>query len=1303
MPLLTFRTLYWKAYEVENNPVEIFTSGLTENNETVFAKIINFRPHVYIQLPTNRKIDWRDKYLNLYEHICKSMHNNKPVQCEYVTSMKMLCQQVPVQALKLYFNNDRATRFVSYMLGRNMYIPCVGLFEPNEFLIHENNIETLIKFFTAANICPTDWIQVNGKLENFSHCQYSIVVDWKDVAYKEMPLYIKPDPYIASFDIETYSENHNSKMPDPKNDANEIIQIAVTFTRKREEQYYERYLLSQNKCPDINNCIVMNFKSERNLIVGFIRLLQNKDPDILVGYNIIKFDWLYIIERAEKLGIVDVVKSYSRLKELESPIIVEDWFSKAKGDQNFQYLSPYGVLNIDILIDVQDNFKLAMYNLDFVSRELLGDAKEDVTYKQLFKIWRILTLVNNKTAANEIKTLVNRELRNEKNTVIKSLVRTINESTQDNIYSNMLLLLKRIGEYNIQDTILPLKIMYQYNILESLEASSNIFRVPVDFLQIRGQQIKVISQLYHRINSKYIFNLYKKSDEYSKYKGAIVIDGKPGLYKNVGVMDFMSLYPTIIISENIDYTTYVTDPSIPDSDCNISEWEEHQNCEHDTTHVKELNRRNDNDQAKYDKEEARLQSLRDKLASATNDIVRANTQAALDELTTKINESRERRANIQTNYNKKSGEKRICAHHRYRFLKRDVNGPGVLPSLLENLLTRRKEVKREIYKYSIALKDYVKQLINDTCTNDTEYLKSLISKPSSVTPSELNKISNEVEKHESLYTSKFKEYRVILTALDKKQLAIKISANSMYGIMGASQGYLPLLEGAMTVTAKGRQHIMNTIKIIQDKYSNAELVYGDTDSCMFIFKGETIERSFDLCEEASKLVTSMLPKPMELEFETMYSKYMFIRKKLYIAISSNRHGEVIGITNKGVITKRRDSFEFLRHVYNTVVDMVFNERSYNDIIYFIYDEVRRMFSGVVPDEHFLIHVGIKDHEKYANQNILQVSLANKLVSRGESVPANSRLEYVILRSTKKNARKGEKVEDFTYYKENKQDLGKKIDYADYFENRLIKTLNKVLNIKRRYDIERLGVKLGVHTQDLYQLSARNIYRLLNTDSTELNCELKELKLIRYKGKDISIADYLIQKAKSTDSDMRRSKLVTKLRLTRDYDLFDHNLLQELLNNHRAYEQVVNHIKRDTYAVIWGKNAVTTTKPKPKPTIELAEGVDAEMVKLVPKFISLNITQLREYCKQRNINIKGITRKNDIITTIIKYESKNTQHNNDTQCDDDTRHNNNTQCDEVIDITNMTVPQLRALAKRHNVKIPSKCRKQEIIELLTQNN
>jgi DNA polymerase delta subunit 1 len=79
--------------------------------------------------------------------------------------------------------------------------------------------------------------------------------------------------------------------------------------------------------------------------------------------------------------------------------------------------------------------------------------------------------------------------------------------------------------------------------------------------------------------------------------------------------------------------------------------------------------------------------------------------------------------------------------------------------------------------------------------------------------------------------------------LDGRQLALKVSANSVYGFTGATVGKMCCLPISGTVTAYGRTMIEHTVAVVQRHYTIANgyeadchVVYGDTDSVMVNFK-----------------------------------------------------------------------------------------------------------------------------------------------------------------------------------------------------------------------------------------------------------------------------------------------------------------------------------------------------------------------------------------------------------------------------------------------------------------------------------
>jgi DNA polymerase delta subunit 1 len=107
---------------------------------------------------------------------------------------------------------------------------------------------------------------------------------------------------------------------------------------------------------------------------------------------------------------------------------------------------------------------------------------------------------------------------------------------------------------------------------------------------------------------------------------------------------------------------------------------------------------------------------------------------------------------------------------------------------------------------------------------------------------------------------------------DGKQLAYKITMNSVYGFMGATQGMLPCVNIAASVTATGRAMIQETVRRVEELVPGSRVVYGDTDSVMVIFNlGEArrhdMKAHFETAERVAREITAGFLAPNELEYE----------------------------------------------------------------------------------------------------------------------------------------------------------------------------------------------------------------------------------------------------------------------------------------------------------------------------------------------------------------------------------------------------------------------------------------------------
>lgn len=165
--------------------------------------------------------------------------------------------------------------------------------------------------------------------------------------------------------------------------------------------------------------------------------------------------------------------------------------------------------------------------------------------------------------------------------------------------------------------------------------------------------------------------------------------------------------------------------------------------------------------------------------------------------------------------------------------------------------------------------------------------------------------------------------------LNGRQLALKISANSVYGITGATVGKLPCLAIASSTTSYGRQMIEKTKEEVEKRYTiangyshDAQVIYGDTDSVMVKFGPKDLEKAMDLGREAAAYVSDKFIKPIKLEFEKVYFPYLLINKKRYAGLYWTTPEKFDKMDSKGIETVRRDNCRLVQNVIETILHKI---------------------------------------------------------------------------------------------------------------------------------------------------------------------------------------------------------------------------------------------------------------------------------------------------------------------------------------------------------------------------------------------
>eukprot|EP01084_Bolivina_argentea_P116191 206499_1 len=287
--------------------------------------------------------------------------------------------------------------------------------------------------------------------------------------------------------------------------------------------YFHKSVFCLNTCSPIAGCNVYCFTTEKELLIEWCKFIRKLDPDILTGYNIVNFDLPYLLNRAKYLSI-DRFSYLGREKNSKSIIRESSFSSKAYGSSKSKDINITGRIQMDLLPIIRRNHKLRSYSLNSVSYHFLLSQKEDVEY---------------------------------------SIIGTLQTGTADTR--------RRLAAYCLKDSLLVLKLISKLQTTINLIEMARVTGVPINFLITRGQQIKVLSQLYRHSKTKDLIIPYLPYDERNRnrnnnnnnqnnvgYEGATVIEPKRGYYKQpIVTLDFASLYPSIMIAHNLCYTTLI--------------------------------------------------------------------------------------------------------------------------------------------------------------------------------------------------------------------------------------------------------------------------------------------------------------------------------------------------------------------------------------------------------------------------------------------------------------------------------------------------------------------------------------------------------------------------------------------------------------------------------------------------------------------------------------------------------------------------------------------------------------------------
>ena len=370
--------------------------------------------------------------------------------------------------------------------------------------------------------------QVERKLRYIMDDIISLMKETSNITYddeenEESPVDKKKDIYYETVIKNKLTwKNKDSKLPYlPKLQGDAIIQIGTTVHKYGSDEIIYKNIISLNSCSKIPGVEVQHYKTEAEVLKAWKNLIIMLDPDILMGYNIFGFDMPYIWERSQELDIEDYGIGFGRYGERECVLYEQNLSSAALGDNILRYFDLDGVVLVD-MYKVMQRTPLDSYKLDFVAQLYLGDKKDDLKPYEIFERF--------KGNADDRKV---------------------------------------IAEYCIQDCALVNRLFHKLKVLENNNAMGNVCLVPLSYLFMRGQGVKIFSLVAqfcknenHAIPVLRNYGDEEIVEDESGYEGAIVLNPMEGMYLEdaITVLDYSSLYPSSMIERNLSHDCYVNNP-----------------------------------------------------------------------------------------------------------------------------------------------------------------------------------------------------------------------------------------------------------------------------------------------------------------------------------------------------------------------------------------------------------------------------------------------------------------------------------------------------------------------------------------------------------------------------------------------------------------------------------------------------------------------------------------------------------------------------------------------------------------------
>ena len=261
--------------------------------------------------------------------------------------------------------------------------------------------------------------------------------------------------------------------------------------------------------------------------------------------------------------------------------------------------------------------------------------------------------------------------------------------------------------------------------------------------------------------------------------------------------------------------------------------------------------------------------------------------------------------------------------------------------------------------------------------------------------------------------------------LNNKQLALKISANSVYGSSGSTRGKLSFRECAEATTAAGREAIDFTCNFV-NKLPGYEIIYGDTDSAFTrvpeamrsLPVEELFARGEALAEEVTAAIEELMPGEkcfIKLEFEKVFLPLVLYKKKRYAGLCIEDPSKPAKTMAKGLELVRRDACQLVKVAQRRVIDLLLHQRDVEEAARTVVEALKQVLEIPAGGPFDLVKQSKSLRSSYQDETSQVHCVVRSLMRErepGSEPQVGDRVEFVVVASH--SARVVDKCEDVKF-------------------------------------------------------------------------------------------------------------------------------------------------------------------------------------------------------------------------------------------------------------------------------------------------